>query len=76
MDPNLHTGVSAPDATAHACRPWGAALVMVVLIAAFFVLREPWGHLAGSWPYLLLLACTVMYLFHRRGGHGPWPGKE
>ena len=51
-------------------------LLMVVLIAAFFVLREHWGHIAGSWPYLLLLACPVMHLFHRHGGHGPRTEKE
>jgi hypothetical protein len=50
--------------------------LMVVLIAAFFVLREHWGHIAGSWPYLLLLACPVMHLFHRHGGHGPRTEKE
>jgi hypothetical protein len=56
--------------------PVGAALLMVVLIAAFFVLREHWGHIAGSWPYLLLPACPVMHLFHRHGGHGPRTDKE
>jgi Protein of unknown function (DUF2933) len=35
----------------------------------FFLLREHWGHVAGYWPYLLLLACPVMHLFHGHGGH-------
>ena len=43
---------------------------MTALIGAFYLLREHWGHVAGSWPYLLLLACPVMHLFHRHGGHG------
>ncbi|MBP6308149.1 MAG: DUF2933 domain-containing protein, partial [Burkholderiaceae bacterium] len=55
MDHTAHNDSSAPKATAPWRRPWGAALLMVVLIAAFFVLREHWGHIAGSWPYLLLL---------------------
>ena len=43
---------------------------MTALIGAFYLLREHWGHVAGSWPDLLLLACPVMHLFHRHGGHG------
>jgi len=49
---------------------------MVVPIAAFFVLREHGVHIAGSWLYLLLLACPVIHLFHRHGGQGPRTGKE
>lgn len=67
MDHTAHNDSSAPK---------GAARLMVVLIAAFFVLREHWGHIAGSLPYLLLLACPVMHLFHRHGGQGPRTGKE
>ena len=51
-------------------RPVSIALLMVVLIVAFYLLREHWGHVAGLWPYLLLLACPVMHLFHGHGGHG------
>ena len=76
MDHTAHNESSAPTGAAFWRRPWGAALLMVVLIAAFFVLREHWGHIAGSWPYLLLLACPVMHLFHRHGGHGPRTEKE
>jgi hypothetical protein len=63
-------------------RAWGAALLMVALIAGFYLLREHWNHVAGSWPYLLLLACPLMHLFHGHGGHGkhgshsPRPGQE
>ncbi len=53
---------------------------MVTLIAVFHVLRGHWNHVSGSWPYLLLLACPLMYLFHGHGDHakhdshrpGPW----
>lgn len=51
-------------------RAWGAALAMVGLIGAFYLLREHWNHVAGGWPYLLLLACPLMHLFHHHGGHG------
>nr|WP_304440672.1 DUF2933 domain-containing protein [Rhizobacter sp. Root1221] len=44
---------------------------MAALIGLFFLLREHWAHLAGSWAYLLLLACPLMHLFHHgHGGHG------
>lgn len=71
-----HNDSSAPKANAPWRRPWGAARLMVVPIAAFFVLREHRGRIAGSWPYLLLLACPVMHPAHRHGGHGPRTGKE
>lgn len=44
--------------------------VSVVLVAAFFVLREHWGHVAGLLPYLLLLACPLLHLFHGHADHG------
>jgi len=77
-----HTVASAPLADSGRTRPWGAALLMVGLIVAFFLLREHWNHVAGSWPYLLLLACPLMHLLHGHGGHGshaghgPKPGQE
>lgn len=53
------------------------ALVLFLVIAAFFLITEHRVHLAGwfpYWPYLLLLACPLMHLFmhggHGHGGHG------
>jgi hypothetical protein len=43
---------------------------MVALIAGFYLLREHWNQVAGTGPYLLLLACPLMHLFHGHGGHG------
>ena len=51
-------------------RPWLIAVAMLALIVGFYLLREHWDHVAGSWPYLLLLACPVMHLMHGHGGHG------
>lgn len=42
---------------------WGFAAV-----ALFFLWEEHKAHLLGALPYLLLLACPLMHLFH--GGHG------
>lgn len=48
--------------------PGAVAVGMLVLIAAFYLLREHWSHVAGFWPYLLLLACPLLHLFGH-GGH-------
>jgi hypothetical protein len=41
----------------------------LAVIVVFFVLREHWAHALGLAPYLLLLACPLMHLFHGHGGH-------
>ena len=46
----------------------------IQLIGGFFLLREHWSHIAGYWPYLLLLACPLLHLFHGHGGHGSHGG--
>lgn len=46
------------------------ALIMVVLIASFYLLREYWKHVVGLWPYLILLLCPLLHLFHSHDGHG------
>lgn len=70
MDHAAHHDALTHEAPQRKPRAWGAAVLMVALIAGFSLLREPWNHVAGSWPYLLLLACPLMHLFHRHGGHG------
>nr|WP_084151216.1 MULTISPECIES: DUF2933 domain-containing protein [Azohydromonas] len=53
---------------------------MLLLIGGFYLLREHWGHVAGLWPYLLLLGCPLMHLFghggHGHGGHGHHQGSS
>jgi hypothetical protein len=48
---------------------WRLFGVSLGLIAAFYLLREHWGHALGVAPYLLLLACPLLHLFHHHGGH-------
>ena len=50
--------------------PLKTALLLAALVGGFYLLREHWNHVAGNWIYLLLLACPLMHLFHRHGGHG------
>ena len=52
------------------------AVIMLAFIGAFFLLREHWSHIAGYWPYLLLLACPLMHLFHGHRGHGSHKGSS
>ncbi len=51
-------------------RPVAIAATSLAIIVAFYVLREHWGHALGLMPYLLLLACPLLHLFHGHGGHG------
>ena len=48
------------------------ALIVFLIIGAFFLVTDHRAHLSGwlpYWPYLLLLACPLMHLF-MHGGHG------
>lgn len=45
------------------------AALSLGVVAAFFVLREHWGHVLGVFPYVVLLLCPVLHLFHGHSGH-------
>lgn len=51
-------------------KPLNIAIIMVVVIGLFYLLREHWGHITGFWPYLLLMLCPLMHIFMGHGGHG------
>ena len=44
------------------------ALLAFLAIVGFFLITEHTAHVLGILPYLLLLACPLIHLFHR--GHG------
>ena len=54
------------------------ALIIFLIIGAYFLVTEHRAHLTGWvsywWPYVLLLACPLIHLFmhggHGHGGHG------
>jgi hypothetical protein len=46
------------------------AVAMLAVIALFFLIREHWTHLFGTWVYLLLLLCPLLHLYGH-GEHGP-----
>jgi len=39
-------------------------------VGGFFLFTEHRAHLYGALPFLLILACPLMHLFHGHGGHG------
>jgi len=51
------------------------AFVGFAAVAAFFLFAEHRAHLFGALPYLLLLACLLMHLFHHHG-HGKDKGEK
>lgn len=53
-------------------------LLGFLAIAGFFLLTEHRAHVLGLLPFLLLLACPLLHLFHHRGhgGHSKAPPSE
>jgi len=56
--------------TEHPDGRWKWALIGFLAVAAFFLWTEHRAHLLGALPYLLILACPLMHLFHHGHGHG------
>ena len=56
-------------------QPWwrtrsGLVLCGFLVVAGFYLITEHTAHLLGVLPYLLILACPLMHLFHHHGGGG------
>jgi hypothetical protein len=52
------------------CTPAGVVFTVLVGIVLLYLIVAHGVHLAAALPYLLLLACPLMHLFHGHGGHG------
>jgi len=52
----------------------GIVFLGFIAIAAFFLWEEHKAHLLGALPYVLLLLCPLLHLFH--GGHGGTDGQH
>lgn len=56
------------------------ALAGFIAVAAFFLWAEHRAHILGALPYLLVLACPLMHIFHHAGhwhqGHGGAAGPD
>lgn len=49
--------------------PMKISFIVLLGIAAYFLIGEHWVHLAGILPWFLILLCPLMHLF-MHGGHG------
>lgn len=58
-----------PGKATHAHGTLWIAFAMLLLITIFYLLREHWEHALGLWPYLILLVCPLLHLFHGHGKH-------
>ena len=47
-----------------------------VLIAGYFLLTEHRAHVVQFLPFVLLLACPLLHIFHGHGGHGGHGGGD
>lgn len=51
--------------------PFGIFMVIAGALGAYYLLTEHLTHVTQAVPYLFLLACPLMHLFHGHGhGHG------
>jgi hypothetical protein len=54
--------------------PWWRRFSIIVLfgflaVGGFYLFTEHRAHLYGALPYVLLLLCPLMHLFHRHGNN-------
>ena len=75
MHSDSHAEPDGPPAA-----PWwrttnGVVMCGFLLVAGFYLMAEHTAHLFGVLPFLLILACPLMHLFHHHGlgGHRPAP---
>lgn len=59
---------------------WGsrysAGLLVMGVVAGYFLLTEHLAHVLQALPYLLLLACPLMHVFMHHGHGGHWQRTE
>lgn len=57
--------------------PLGVFMLIAGAVGIYYLLTEHLTHFAQAVPYLLLLACPLMHLFHgHHGAHGHAAPKE
>lgn len=52
------------------------ALIGFLAIAGFFLLTEHTAHVLAALPYVLVLLCPLMHLFHHHGHEHEHHGRE
>lgn len=73
MQCNSHPDPDGPPASSWWKTSSGLVMCGFLLVAGFYLLTEHTAHLFGVLPFLLVLACPLMHLFHHHGhgGHRP-----
>ena len=56
--------------TAWWCSTSGLLLIAVIGVALGYLILQHRVHVLAALPYLVLVACPLMHLFHRGHGHG------
>ena len=51
-------------------------LIGFLAIAAYFLISEHRAHFIQFLPFVLLLACPLLHMFHGHGDHGGGGGRE
>jgi hypothetical protein len=73
MNHDHHGSGHAPSSPRPEQRAGGSrtkiVFAILLAIAAFFLLTEHRAHVFGYLPFILLLACPLLHMFHH-GGHG------
>jgi hypothetical protein len=49
--------------------PMGIFMLVAGMLGVYYLLTEHLTHVAQAIPYLFLLACPLMHLFHGHGHH-------
>ena len=50
--------------------PMGVFMLVAGAIGVYYLLTEHFAHVTQAVPYLFLLACPLMHVFHGHGHHG------
>lgn len=51
-------------------------MLLAGAVGVYYLLTEHLAHLSQAVPYLFLLACPLMHLFHGHGHQGHEPSKS
>jgi len=50
--------------------PLGVFMLIAGAVGVYYLLTEHLAHVSQAVPYLILLACPLIHLFHGHGHHG------
>ena len=70
MAEHLHHHQNSGDRPRGTNRAAGWVFAGFILIAAYFLWTEHRAHVVQFLPFVLLLACPLLHMFHGHGGHG------